>query len=453
MAERVLIVEDDAGVRELLRDELEAEGLQVLEAASLQAGRELLEGHDVDLLVTDLRLPDGSGRALLRECLEYSQPPASLMITAFGGVRDAVDALKLGADDFLTKPLDTDHFLLTVQRLLEHRRLRHELRRYRQLASHGDHFHGMYGSSPAMRRLFEQVQLIAQGEGAVLVLGESGTGKELVANALHAESARADGPFVAVNCAGIPGELMESEFFGHVAGAFTGARNSRTGLFRQAHGGTLLLDELGEMPLNLQAKLLRVLEEGRIRPVGASQEESVDVRVVAATNRDVRAQVRDGSLREDLYFRLETFAIEIPPLRARGDDVEVLASRFLQEMATRMERPVEGFSPAALALLKRYAFPGNVRELRNVIERAVLFSRGSDVQPEDFPDRLRDARAEAGVQAANDGPFGDLPSLEVLQQRYAEYVLDHTGGNKKQAAEILGVTRSTLYRWLERPGG
>lgn len=451
MAEQVLIVEDDAGVRELLRDELEAEGLGVTEAASLSAGREQLDGHHVDLLVTDLRLPDGSGKSLLSECLERDHPPASLVITAFGGVRDAVDALKLGADDFLTKPLDMDHFLLTVQRLLEHRRLRHELSRYRQLAHHGEHFHGMFGSSPGMRRLFEQIRLIAQGEGAVLVLGESGTGKELVANALHAESARADGPFVAVNCAGIPGELMESEFFGHVAGAFTGARNSHAGLFRQAHGGTLLLDELGEMPLNLQAKLLRVLEEGRIRPVGATSEEVVDVRVVAATNRDVRTQVQAGDLREDLYYRLETFAIEIPPLRARGDDVELLASRFLQEMATRLDRPLEGFAPAALRLLKRYPFPGNVRELRNVLERAVLFSRGSEIQPQDFPDRLREAGGGGSSIPDADGPFGDLPTLETLQQRYAEYVLDHTGGNKKQAAEILGVTRSTLYRWLERP--
>lgn len=450
MAERVLVVEDDAGVRELLRDELEAEGLKVHEAGTLASARTALAAHPVDLLVTDLRLPDGSGQALLGEVPELHRPPASLVITAFGGVRDAVAALKSGADDFLTKPLDTDHFLLTVRRLLEHRRLRHELRRYRQLAG-GEHFHGLFGSSPGMRRMYEQIRLIAQGEGAVLVLGESGTGKELVAHALHAESSRSEGPFVAVNCAGIPSELMESEFFGHVSGAFTGARASHSGLFRQAHGGTLLLDELGEMPLPLQAKLLRVLEEGRIRPVGASGEEAVDVRVVAATNRDVRSQVRDGALREDLYYRLETYAIEIPPLRARGDDVELLASRFLQEIAARLDRPVEGFSAAALALLKRYSFPGNVRELRNVIERAVLFSRGEEVHPEDFPDRMRQVGQQAlGLDASDQGPFADLPNLETLQQRYARYVLEHTEGNKKQAADILGVTRSTLYRWLDR---
>ncbi len=450
MAERVLIVEDDAGVRELLRDELETEGLEVLESESIEGARAVLRGHDVDLLVTDLRLPDGSGQELLRDIRDGEAPPASLVITAFGGVRDAVEALKLGADDFLTKPLDPDHFLLTIQRLLEHRRMRYELRRYRSLADN-ESFHGIYGSSPSMRRLFEQIRLIAQGEGAVLVLGESGTGKELVARALHAGSPRAGGPFVAVNCAGIPGELMESEFFGHVAGAFTGARANHAGLFRQAHGGTLLLDEIGEMPLALQAKLLRVLEEGRIRPVGASGEEAVDVRIVAATNRDVVTQVKAGDLREDLYFRLETFAIDVPPLRDRGDDKELLASRFLREFAARQDRPVDGFTAAALALLQRYAFPGNVRELRNVIERAVLFCRGTEVRPEDLPERLRGGPSDGILEPMGIGPFGDLPSLEVLQQRYARYVLSHTKGNKKQAAAILGVTRSTLYRWLERP--
>ncbi|MCC5886430.1 MAG: sigma-54-dependent Fis family transcriptional regulator [Gammaproteobacteria bacterium] len=450
MTERVLIVEDDAGVRDLLRDELEAEGLDVLSSETLTHARELLNGHDVDLLVTDLRLPDGSGQELLEQVVAFADPPAALVITAFGGVRDAVAALKLGADDFLTKPLDADHFLLTVRRLLDHRRMRDELKRYRSLAD-GEAFHGMYGSSPAMRTMFEQIRLIAQGEGAVLILGESGTGKELVARALHEGSPRAGGPFVAVNCAGIPGELMESEFFGHATGAFTGARGSHAGLFRQAHGGTLLLDEIGEMPLGLQAKLLRVLEEGRIRPVGAGGEEVVDVRIVAATNRDVHAQVKSGDLREDLYFRLETFAIEVPPLRERGEDREILASRFLREFAARGERRVEGFTAAALALIQRYPFPGNVRELRNVIERAVLFCRGSEVRPEDLPARLRGSDGEGPGMPEGTGPFGDLPTLETLQQRYARYVLSHTGGNKKQAAAILGVTRSTLYRWLDRP--
>jgi len=244
---------------------------------------------------------------------------------------------------------------------------------------------------------------------------------------------------------------MESEFFGHAPGAFTGARGSHAGLFRQAHGGTLLLDEIGEMPLNLQAKLLRVLEEGRIRPVGAGGEEAVDVRIVAATNRDIRAKVQAGDLREDLYFRLETFAIDVPPLRERGEDREILASRFLQELAARQDRKVEGFTAAALALLQRYPFPGNVRELRNVIERAVLFCRGNEIRPEDLPARLRGPDGGGlGLPPGGTGPFADLPTLETLQQRYARYVLSHTGGNKKQAAAVLGVTRSTLYRWLDR---
>jgi transcriptional regulator with PAS, ATPase and Fis domain len=299
-----------------------------------------------------------------------------------------------------------------------------------------------------MRRLIDQIRVIAQADSPVLIVGESGTGKEQVARALHAESPRSGGAFVAVNCAGVPAELLESEFFGHVRGAFTGAARDHDGLFRQADGGTLLLDEIGEMPMALQAKLLRVLEEQTIRPVGGSEEVVVDVRVLAATNRDIDRHLAEGHLREDLYFRLETFTLELPALRDRGEDLELLAGHFLTEFARRHGRSVSGFSAEALAAIRRHPFPGNVRELRNVVERAVLFCSGALVQPGDLPRRLLDAE-DADTDDAEGGPFADHPGIELLQQRYARWLLERMGGNKKKVAGILGVTRGTLYRWLD----
>ena len=255
---------------------------------------------------------------------------------------------------------------------------------------------------------------------------------------------------MAVNCAGIPGELLESEFFGHVAGAFTGATRSRPGLFQQAEGGTLLLDELGEMPVALQAKLLRVLEDGKVRAVGGAEERGVDVRVIAATNRDVDAQLRDGSLREDLFFRLETFTLELPALREREDDVELLARHFLEEFGASRQRVPDGFDPAALQALRRYPFPGNVRELRNAIERAVAFASGPRIALQDLPDRIaRHGAGNEGAAASESLSVGDRPTVEQLQRRYAAWMLQQEGGNKLRTAERLGITRSTLYRWLE----
>jgi two-component system, NtrC family, response regulator AtoC len=385
-------------------------------------------------VITDLRLPDGTGHAILESLGGRSSRPACLMVTAFGSVRDAVAALKQGADDFLTKPLEMDHFLLTVERLLERMRMRRELERMRGLVGAGS-FHGIVGHSAPMQRLFDQIRLIGRADGPVLIVGESGTGKELVAKAVHAESGRANGPFVAINCAGIPGELIESELFGHEAGAFTGARGRRKGIFAQADGGTLLLDEIGEMPAELQAKLLRVLQEGKVRPVGATGEQEVDVRVLAATHRDVRGLVSDGSFREDLYYRLETFALEVPALRERGDDLELLATHFLRRHAARLEREIDGFDRLALTVLQRYDFPGNVRELSNVVERAVAFCRGGEITVADLPARLtRSAESPSHGDGGDDTLTADLPTMEALQKRYARQVLDRTGGNKQRAA-------------------
>lgn len=315
-------------------------------------------------------------------------------------------------------------------------------------------FHQMLGTSSAMQQVFEQIRTIAPAQGSVLITGESGTGKEQVARALHAHSERAAAPFIVVNCAGIPAELLESEFFGHAAGAFTGARTARKGLLLEAHGGTLLLDEIGEMPAPLQAKLLRALQDGSIRPVGQDTEEQVDVRIFAATHRDLRSRVLAGHFREDLYYRLETFSIHIPPLRERGEDLLLLAHALLHSFAESQEKPTLQFSSAALALLRHYPFPGNVRELQNVIEHAVAFCKGGTIEPEHLPQRLHTpattpaqpptAQLEAQLLA---GPV--LPSVEELQRRYARLVLEQVGGNKRRAAAILGIGRRTLYRWLE----
>lgn len=456
--ERVLLVEDDDSLRQLLVEELEDRGLQVRALASAEEAVGSLESWEPALVVSDLRLPGADGMALLRRVKTMQAAPAFLVITAFGSIQQAVAALKEGADEFLTKPLDLEHFALAVARALETRRLRDEVRRFQQLLS-DDRFHGMLGRSRVMRGLFDQIRQLARAEGPVLVIGESGTGKELVARAVHAESERANRPFLAINCAGLPAELLESEFFGHVAGAFTGANRAHKGLFQQADGGTLFLDEIGEMPLPLQAKLLRVLQEGTIRPVGAERELTVDVRIIAASNRPLETEAGREAFREDLFFRLETFILQVPPLRDREEDLELLAAGFVAHFAARSGRPVRGLAPAVLAQLRRYPFPGNVRELQNAIERAVTFCHGRSIELEHLPTRIADYRDDnahsAGAELLaqlSDGPL--LPTLEELEQRYIEHVLKLVDGNKRRAAALLGIGRRTLYRRLgEREDG
>lgn len=447
---KVAVVEDDPGLRELLQEELESDGYRV---SAFAAADDFLQEtlSDYQLVVSDIRLPGLSGMELLAQLRQQRLSPAVILITAFGTVNQAVEALQQGADDFLTKPLDLDHLLVSVERVLDYRRLQREVAHYRSNEHAQQGPAGMIGQSDSMQQLYQQIAQIAAAEGAVLVLGESGTGKELVAKALHQQSKRAEGPFLAVNCAGIPAELMESEFFGHAAGAFTGAQKARAGLLREAHGGTLLLDEIGEMPLALQAKLLRVLQEGTLRPVGSDQEEKVDVRIIAATHQDLEQRVRDNDFREDLFYRLETFSLQVPPLRQRGDDRLLLAEHFLRQLRTQQDKNVMGFDAAAKALLAHYEFPGNVRELQNAIERAYTFAQGEWITPQDFPTRMQAAAAiepSAEILPTTADPE-QLPSLHEVQQRYVSQVLAATAGNKQRAARILGVTRRTLYRWLD----
>lgn len=452
----VLLLEDDPALQQLIVEELESEGHKVTAFDTVAAANHAMNAHAFDLLVTDLRLPDGDGMDLVLASQQLTDKPAVIVITAFGSVRQAVKALQAGADDFLTKPLDLEHLLLSARRVLSNRAIRTELQQFRQLnTDHG--FHGLYGKSPAMTKLFQQIQMLAKAQGPVLILGESGTGKELIARAVHAESPRASKPFLAVNCAGIPAELLESEFFGHASGSFTGAKTGRKGLLQQADGGTLLLDEIGEMPLMLQAKLLRALQDGWIRPVGEDREIQVDVRILAATHQDLPKAVDEGRFREDLYYRLETFALHVPPVRAREDDIDLLALRFLKQSAIAQQKRVKGFSADALKVMRRYNFPGNVRELQNVVERAVVFCTGELIGVKDLPERVQ-TNSGSNVSAANGQGLqqheaallaGQVwPSLDEMQKRYVQLILKEVDGNKRRAAALLGIGRRTLYRWL-----
>lgn len=447
----ISVVEDDPGLRELLQEELESEGYAVHAHESAESFLASLSEATPGLVISDIRLPGMHGMQLLARLQQLKRPPAVLMITAFGTVNQAVQALKQGADDFLTKPLDLEHLLLSVQRILAHRALQQEVSEYRDRQQSGRF--GMLGESRAMRRLYKQIEQVAGSDSSVLVLGESGTGKELVARAIHAQSQVADGPFLAVNCAGIPAELMESEFFGHAAGAFTGANKARAGLLKEAEGGTLLLDEIGEMPLPLQAKLLRVLQEGRMRPVGSDQEEPVRVRIVAATHQNLEEKIAAGEFRADLFYRLETFSLQVPPLRQRGDDLDLLIEHFLQQRQQQQPKALQGIHAETLEALYRYAFPGNVRELQNAIERAHAFCDGEWIMPEHLPQRIVATPSDNAAATKAPTEFDATataawPTMQSVQDDYVAKVMAHTQGNKAQAAEILGVTRRTLYRWL-----
>jgi len=446
----VLVVEDDPGLLALLGAELEEAGLEVCQADSAEGALEVSAQQSPDLVVSDVRLPGASGLDLLATYLEKPQPPAFIAITAFGTVHQAVQAIKRGADDFITKPIDLDHFMLAVKKAIGVRRMRHELERIREQRDSGG-FHDMVGQSQPMQRLYEQIRLAAKGEGAVLIAGESGCGKELVAKSLHAESSRSAGPFLAVNCAGIPEHLLESEFFGHTAGAYTGAASTRKGLFVEASGGSMLLDEIGEMPLPLQAKLLRVIEDGKVRPVGGDREYRVDVRILAATNKDLHQEVNAKRFRGDLFYRLDTFSLEVPPLRDRGQDIDLLAAFFLRRHAQRLDKNVECFSDEALQKLRSYRYPGNVRELENAIERSVAFCATDEIRQQNLPARIRhhSSHHDAGLRLSSYfDPAEGLPTFDELRQRYVEYILKRTDGNKRRAAALLGVGRRTLYRWL-----
>jgi len=440
---RVLIVEDDPEMLALVREHLEGEGYAVTGAGRGAEAIAALRSGEFDVVLTDLRLPDVDGMEVLRTARETQREAPVILFTAFGSIETAIQAIRHGAYDYVTKPFALEEISLLVGKALEDRRLREENRRLREEVAGRYRFRNLLGASPAMQAVFALIRQAAPGDANILISGDSGTGKELVAKALHYNSPRAERPFVPVNCAAVPAGLLESELFGHVKGAFTGAMKARRGLFREAEGGTLFLDEVGDMAPELQAKLLRVIEDRVVRPVGSDEAAPVDLRLIAATNKDLVARIQEGLFREDLYYRLAVIPIHLPPLRERREDIPLLAEHFLRRAVAASVKDIRGFTPEAMAALLRHPWPGNVRELENVVERAVTLAGGDQIPPEAL---LLDASAGA-TPAALLAQAARRPTLEELTVEYVSLVLREVGGDKAKAAEILGVSKRTLYRW------
>ncbi len=448
MKGRVLVVDDDASMCDMLVSDLGELGFEVKARTAAPAALEALVASEFDAVVADLNMPGMSGLELCERIVASRPDVPVIVITAFGSIQTAIAAIRSGAYDFVTKPLEVDALGLALERAIQHRRLSDEVRRLRQAVEETRRFGALLGTSPAMRRMYELLDRIADSSASVLIAGETGTGKELVARALHERGRRKAGPFVAVDCASLPEPLLESELFGHVRGAFTDAHAVRRGLFVQANGGALFLDEIGDLPLALQAKLLRALQTRCVRPVGANEEVPFDVNLIAATNRDLESAVEEGRFREDLYFRINVIHVEMPPLRARGGDVLLLAQHFVDRYAAQAGKRVTGLSPDAAERLLAYVWPGNVRELENCIERAIALTRHETIGLDDLPEKIRGFQ-RSHVLVAGDDP-SELAPLEEVERRYVLRVMEAVGGSKTLAARVLGIGRKTLYRKLEQ---
>jgi len=446
--QRILIVDDDSAHRTMLVTLVGGWGYAVLEADDGGTAIDTVAKRPVDLVLMDIRMVRVSGIEALERIKGINPAIPIVLMTAYASVEMAVDALKKGAYDYLTKPLDFDKLRLTLDRALEHIQLKAENRQLKAHLTAGDPSTGIIGSSPAMVQLLDTILQVAPSEASVMVTGESGTGKELVAAAIHANSPRKSGPFVTVNCAAITETLIESDLFGHEKGAFTGADRRREGRFVQADGGSLFLDEIGEMPIAMQVKLLRVLQERELTRVGGEQVIDVDVRLIVATNRDLMTMIDAGTFREDLYYRLTVVELKTPPLRRRREDIPLLAAFFLERFALKNNNTVNRFSPRAMDVLIRHAWPGNVRQLMNTIERAVVLARSDCLDADDFS-MLRHELAEADGSAAT-GRFAPAMSLDQIQREAILHTLAATGGNKSEAARRLGISRKTLREKVKR---
>jgi two-component system, NtrC family, response regulator AtoC len=453
-AAKILVVDDDAVARDLLAEALKKEGYSV---EAYGSGEEAIargrEGR-VDLVLTDIRMRAVDGLTVLREFKRMSQDTAIVVLTAFGSLEGAIEAIKQGAYDYLAKPFKKEEIKLVVQRSLDHCRLLRENTKFREeLKKNKDEWSPLVGSSPAMLEVYKLVARVSESRSTVLLQGESGTGKELIARAIHGNSPRRDKAFLPVNCGALPDTLLESEMFGYEKGAFTGAVGTKTGLFESANGGTLFLDEIGELGQALQVKLLRVMQDHEVRRVGGTSSIKVDVRIIAATNRDLEQFVRDGKFRDDLFYRLNVVRITLPSLKEREEDIPMLAHHFLQKWAAGATTAVRGFHPDTLDCLKRYRWPGNVRELENAIERAVSLSHGPLLTPDDLPEQIRQASTVSEQKPDTPEAIESVYlTLEEVEKRHLIRVLKETKGNKVKAAKILGIDRRTLYRMAERFG-
>jgi two-component system response regulator HydG len=450
MKPRVLIIDDEQSMCDLIETDLRLRDFSPRCVRSANDALEEFSRQEFDVVLTDLKMPGIDGIQLCSRLVASRPDVPVVVMTAFGTLETAIAAIRAGAYDFVTKPIEMELLAMILGRAVERRRLQQQVRQLSETLQRSARFEELLGESSAMQKLYDQLSRVADSEATVLISGESGTGKELVAKALHQRCRRRSKPLVAVNCAALPDTLLESELFGHAKGAFTDARAERKGLFLQAEGGTLLLDEIGEMPLAMQAKLLRALEENKVRPIGAEREVEFDVRILAATNRDLETAVEEGRFRQDLFFRVNVIQVTVPPLRYRGTDSLLLAQHFIEIFSTRALKRVVGISDAVADKLLAYSWPGNVRELRNLVERAVALTRHDQLTIDDLPEKIRNFRGSDVVIAGNTPD--ELTSLEDVERRYILHVLQCLGDNRTLAAKTLGLDRKTLYRKLRQYG-
>ena len=457
--QRILVVDDEKMIRWSLGEALRGWGFEPIEAATVSAALTEFEAEPPAAVLLDINLPDGSGLDVLRKIRQRQPDAVVIMITANVLVDETIAALRGGAYDFIGKPINLEELQVAIRNGIEAGRLRKEVNLFRRERAQQFSFDQIIGESPAMREMLALAHKVAESEvSSVLLQGESGTGKDLVAKAIHYHSARAENPFVAINCAALPGTLIESELFGYEKGAFTDAKTRKEGLFEQAEGGTLFLDEIGELELSLQAKLLRVLEEGSFRRVGGLKDLPLDVRVIAASNRDLKTEGEAGRFRSDLFYRLSVIQIDIPPLRERGDDIRVLAEHYMSNFRSRLRKKIDGIDPEALAIFRRYQWPGNVRELRNVIERAMILEDGDEITTKYLPRGLA-MESRTGSATLSTPDLARLPaegvSLEEVEMSLVRQALEQSAGNQTKAAELLHISRDQLrYRMkkLEEAG-
>jgi len=441
----ILIVDDEDATRQLCRDIASEIGLEVRTAATTDEALEILEQSPVDIVVTDLKVPELGGIELLKH-IRTNQPNTSvMMLTQYGTIETAVAATQLGAKDYVTKPFHLQELRTKIERLVQSAELDHENRILREQLRTRPGFGGLIGVSAKMQRVYKMIEKVSQHKHPVLILGESGTGKELVARSIHFLGIRQNKPFVPVDCSGLVATLIESELFGHVKGAFTGAQHARTGLLEAGNGGTVFLDEIGDLPLELQSKLLRVLQEREVRPVGAVERVRIDLRIIAATNRDLESAARTGAFRQDLYFRLNVVQIKLPPLRERKSDLPLLVNSFLEKFGDP-ERPIRTISEDAMRRLMAYDWPGNVRELENAVERAVALGSGPILHIGDLPSNLQQDSNEKTLDS------NELTTIEEMERRFILRALRETNGDKLAAARLLGIGKTTLYRKLKQYG-
>ncbi len=450
-AANILIVEDDAAMRQSCAKVFQLRGHNVTEASSAEEGLEQIrERRDIDVVLTDLKMPGMDGVALLREIKLLDPRIEVVLMTGYGSIKNAIEAMKHGAADYITKPFDTNELLMTVSKIVQLSNLREEVSQLRSELHDKYRFDNIVGTSRGMRLVYEKIEAARKADSTVLVCGESGTGKELVAKAIHYNGIRADKPFVPINCAAMPRELIESELFGHKKGSFTGASSDYSGLFRAADGGTLFLDEIIDMPYGSQAKLLRALQEKRIRPIGGAKEAPVDVRVIASTNQDVDQAIHNKKFRKDLYYRLSVIRIKLPPLSARLDDIPALVRHFITKFNGVFQQTVKGIDKEALDILARYQWPGNIRELESVIENAFAFGNSETINKLNLPVYITE-RIEADRHKSPDNKAG-VSTLFETEKELLVRALKAASGNKTQAAQLLGISRPRLYKMMQRHG-